>query len=299
MATQKLTLYTDGAARRNPGPAAIGVVIKNGGRTVATISQAIGQATNNQAEYRAVIAGLERALELGAGEVEVRADSQLVVQQLAGAFRVKEASLKPLYQQAQALCNRFANCLVSYIPREENQEADRLANQAFSVKAPRSDSKTIINVRPATHRDYKALFAIYAEIEAQHARALPQVFKSISPQMRAPYLGSILGSPDAVLLVAELEGRVAGLIQLSVREIADMPIMVSRRYVKISDLCVAEDCQRRGVGSALMEAAEAWGKKHNAANIELMVWEFNKDAQAFYKKTGYRTVSRNLWKDIE
>ncbi len=298
MAQQKLTLFTDGAARRNPGPAAIGVVIKQDGRTVATISEAIGRATNNQAEYRAIIAGLARALEMGACRVEVCADSQLVVQQLGGAFRVREEELKPLFQEAQALRRRFAACEVRYIPREENREADRMANKAFSAREAKPDKKAPITVRPATRRDYKALFPIYAEIEAQHAHALPHVFRRIRPETRGPYLDMVLSAPDAALLVAELDGRLAGLIQVGIREIADVPIMVARRYVKISDLAVAKAYQRRGVGRALMEAAEAWGRKHGAASMELMVWEFNRGAQAFYKKLGYGILSRNLSKDI-
>ncbi len=101
---KKFVINTDGTAVPNPGPAAIGATIKDErGKVIATISQSIGRATNNQAEYRAVIAALEKAVSLGADRVALRADSELVVRQLNGRYRVKKAALKPLYQQAGQL----------------------------------------------------------------------------------------------------------------------------------------------------------------------------------------------------
>jgi len=129
---KKLVINTDGTADPNPGPAAIGATIKNEqGRLLASVSQRIGRTTNNQAEYRAVIAALEKALSLGAGQVDLRADSELVVRQLNGRYRVKKASLKPLYQQVQQLLSQFEGFTISHIPREQNKEADRLANMAL------------------------------------------------------------------------------------------------------------------------------------------------------------------------
>jgi len=98
MKIEKAVLYTDGASRGNPGPAAIGAVIKDGqGRVLARISKRIGRTTNNQAEYRAVIAALEEAVRLGAAGVEIKSDSELVVRQINGRYRVKNPGLKPLY----------------------------------------------------------------------------------------------------------------------------------------------------------------------------------------------------------
>src|SRR3989337_2861069 len=100
METKRLIINTDGVSRGNPGAGAIGATIKNEpGRLITSISQSIGRATNNEAEYRAIIAALEKAIQLGAKQVEVRSDSELVVRQINGQYRVKNASLKPLYQQ--------------------------------------------------------------------------------------------------------------------------------------------------------------------------------------------------------
>ena len=95
-----MIIFTDGTAEPNPGPAAIGAIIKDEqGRVITSISQRIGIATNNQAEYRAIIAALEEAIRLGATHVELNSDSELVVRQISGRYRVKNAALKPLYQQ--------------------------------------------------------------------------------------------------------------------------------------------------------------------------------------------------------
>lgn len=135
MEVKRLVIYADGASWGNPGPAAIGAMIKDErGRPVARISQKIGRTTNNQAEYRAVIAALEKALKLGAREVEVSLDSELLVRQIGGTYRVKAAALKPLYQRVKQLQSQFENFTITYIPRELNTEADHLANRALKIK---------------------------------------------------------------------------------------------------------------------------------------------------------------------
>ena len=131
----KLIINTDGLSKNNPGPAAIGVVLRDGhSRTVATISQTIGIATNNEAEYRAVIAALEKALALGAEQVELRSDSELVVNQLRGRYKVRSTGLRPFYLQAAQLLGRFQKVGIICIPREQNTEADRLANKAMGKR---------------------------------------------------------------------------------------------------------------------------------------------------------------------
>jgi len=125
-------INTDGTARGNPGPAAIGVTIRNGdGRLLANISRNIGVATNNQAEYRALIAGLEKAIQLGAREVVVNSDSELLVKQLQGHYRVKNAELKSLYLEVVKLAYSLPVFRIEAIPREQNREADNLANKAL------------------------------------------------------------------------------------------------------------------------------------------------------------------------
>jgi ribonuclease HI len=127
-----MAINADGASRGNPGPAAIGATIKDEqGGMIARISRSIGRATNNQAEYRAVIAALREAVRLGAREVDIRLDSELVVRQLSGRYRVKNATLKALYQEAKGLLELLETVTIRHVPREQNREADRLANMAL------------------------------------------------------------------------------------------------------------------------------------------------------------------------
>ena len=128
----KLIIHADGASRGNPGQAAIGATIKDGeGRLLASLSRPIGRATNNQAEYRAVIAALKEAVKLGAGEADIYLDSELVVKQINGSYRVRNAALKPLYLEVKGLAASFKGFRISHIPRRQNAEADGLANAAF------------------------------------------------------------------------------------------------------------------------------------------------------------------------
>ena len=99
---------------------------------IATISQSIGRATNNQAEYRAIIAALEHAIRLGANQVDIWSDSELMVRQIKGLYRVNNADLKPLYQQVKQLLSQLEDYTITHIPREQNREADRLANAALN-----------------------------------------------------------------------------------------------------------------------------------------------------------------------
>jgi len=132
--TDKLIIYTDGAARGNPGPAAIGVDIRDeSGNTIAGISRRLGITTNNQAEYRAVIAGLEKAISLGARRVTIKSDSELVVKQLNGQYKIKNAALRPLYQEIVKLFGTLESVSITNIPREQNSAADALANKALDA----------------------------------------------------------------------------------------------------------------------------------------------------------------------
>jgi len=133
MKVKKVIIHADGASRGNPGPAAIGATIRDEqGGLIASISKCIGRMTNNQAEYRAVIAALEKAIKLGAEEVDINLDSQLVVRQLSGRYRVKNAALKPLYQRVKQKLSLLNGFTIAYIPRRQNKEADRLASRALS-----------------------------------------------------------------------------------------------------------------------------------------------------------------------
>ena len=134
MNMKRMVIFTDGASRGNPGPAAIGVTIKDEqGRFITSISQRIGRATNNQAEYRAIIAALEEATRLDAKRVDVKMDSELVVKQINGEYRVKKATLKPLYQQVKQLQGLLEGFTITHILRQQNIEADKLANKALDI----------------------------------------------------------------------------------------------------------------------------------------------------------------------
>ena len=130
---KKVVIYADGAARDNPGPAAIAAIIKDEqGRLITSLSQRIGITTNNQAEYRAIIAALEQAIRLGATNVDVRLDSQLVVWQISGQYRVRKPALKPLYQRVKQLQRQLEGFTITNIPRQQNTEAHHLAHLALS-----------------------------------------------------------------------------------------------------------------------------------------------------------------------
>lgn len=129
----KLTIYTDGGARSNPGPAASGVVIKNEkGETLSHYGEYLGKQTNNFAEYSAIISALKKAHELGAAEVQCIADSKLVVEQLKGNWKVKEPTLQKLFVQAWNAMQKFKKVTLTHTLREGNKEADCEVNKVLN-----------------------------------------------------------------------------------------------------------------------------------------------------------------------
>ena len=128
----KLILYSDGGARGNPGPGAIGIVIKNTDeKVIKELGKFIGRATNNEAEYKAVIFGLEACQEKGATEVSCFIDSLLVVNQLNGDFKVKDKKIKTFWTQVKSLEKKFAKVTYHHIPREKNYLADKIVNEVL------------------------------------------------------------------------------------------------------------------------------------------------------------------------
>jgi ribonuclease HI len=128
----KLTVNVDGGARGNPGPAAIGVVVRNDdGAVVEQVGETIGEATNNVAEYRALLRGLELAAAHGADEVELIGDSELVVRQIEGRYKVKHAGMKELHAQAKAMLADFDSWSIRHVKRAQNADADELVNEAL------------------------------------------------------------------------------------------------------------------------------------------------------------------------
>jgi len=133
--TRALLIASDGGSRGNPGPAAIGAVVRDAesGELLASVSECIGVTTNNVAEYRALVAALELAAPFQARRVVARADSQLLIRQLEGAYRVKQAHLRPLFERARDLLGSYEEVVLEHVRREDNAEADALVNAALDA----------------------------------------------------------------------------------------------------------------------------------------------------------------------
>lgn len=131
----RLRLYSDGAARGNPGPSGAGaVLIEPGGQVVARLGKYLGTQTNNYAEYMGLLLGLKHAKTLGAKEIEIFADSELLIRQLGGRYQVKSATLRPLYEEAVKLLNDFSRVKLVHVPREMNAAADEMSNRAIDER---------------------------------------------------------------------------------------------------------------------------------------------------------------------
>lgn len=134
MKNKKVYIYTDGGSRGNPGPAGIGVVmLGSDGKKIKELFRYIGQTTNNVAEYNALICGLEEAVILGADQVVVNMDSELLVKQLSGEYKVKNADIKPLFEKAIGILKTLKSFEIKHIERAKNKEADKLANKAINL----------------------------------------------------------------------------------------------------------------------------------------------------------------------
>ena len=138
-------LYTDGACRRNPGPGAIGVVVfDQSGNLLLEHSETIGETTNNRAEYRALIAGLDRCAKLTRGKVVCHSDSEIVIKQMTGGYRLKDDELRKLFHDVRTRMQVFREVVFQHVPRTHQrlQKADRLANEAFAGRAVSVDHST-------------------------------------------------------------------------------------------------------------------------------------------------------------
>ncbi len=133
---RRVIVYSDGASRGNPGPSGAGALVTSAdGRVLSRVSKFLGEMTNNMAEYTALLIALKQAQQAGAEEVTVRADSELLIEQLNGRYKVKSEALRILHGAAMDLLSSFKRWKAGHIPREKNQEADRLANQAIDERA--------------------------------------------------------------------------------------------------------------------------------------------------------------------
>jgi ribonuclease HI len=134
-------IHTDGGARGNPGPAAYAYVIERPGQPAVEVAGRLGTATNNLAEYTALVRALEHARKLGARRLHVHSDSELLVKQMNGVYKVKHEGLRPLYEQAQQLCKQFESVKIQHVFREQNKHADRLYNEVLD--GLRDDGETV------------------------------------------------------------------------------------------------------------------------------------------------------------
>jgi diamine N-acetyltransferase len=156
------------------------------------------------------------------------------------------------------------------------------------------------SIRAAKRDDYEGLCAIMRELDVFHADALPRFFRQLDePARPMQWFSETLENPEALLLVAEHEGMIVGLLSGLVRQTPDQPMFVPRRWLQVDNVAALKAYQRMGIGQALMQQAQTWAHEQRLAAVELTVWEFNKDALAFYEKLGYTTIVRRLWKGLE
>jgi ribonuclease HI len=145
MKHKSLAIYIDGAARGNPGPAGAGIVIVDEkGNSISDISKFLGNATNNVAEYTALIFGMEEARNLEAESLTINTDSELLAKQLGGEYKVKNPALKELHSKVMRLLDSFSDVMVNNIPREENKGADKLANKAIDDAGKKRVGKSFV-----------------------------------------------------------------------------------------------------------------------------------------------------------
>ncbi|HZT81815.1 MAG TPA: ribonuclease HI family protein [Gemmataceae bacterium] len=179
-AADVLTINTDGGARGNPGPAAYAYVIQRDGEPAVEEAGCLGRATNNQAEYTALVRALEHAARLGTHHrLHVRSDSELLVRQMNGQYRVKDAQLRPLYEEARRLCALFPAVTIRHVPREQNAWADRLCNEALDGKrlpspTPAEVRKRAAKAPPAEEAARAEALACLEEAAARWADADPK-----------------------------------------------------------------------------------------------------------------------------
>lgn len=147
----EMRIHTDGGARGNPGPAAYAYVLVQDGARHIEASGCLGETTNNIAEYTALVRALAHAQQLGARRLVVKSDSELMIKQMRGEYKVRNEGLRPLYEEAKALCDAFASVEFQHVPREQNRRADRLCNEALDRAQPRAAPPTKRSKPPATN----------------------------------------------------------------------------------------------------------------------------------------------------
>jgi len=210
------TLYTDGGSRGNPGPAGVGVVIVDDhGTPLHEAGYYLGKTTNNVAEYQGLLRGLQHAETLGVDRLTVRSDSQLLVRQIEGQYRVKAAALKPLFQQARDQLARFADWSIEHVYRDDNTRADELANLAMDRGADviESDGSVFAETEPARRaRRWAAAMGREHHVRRNALRPVSyayrdEAFLTASPKARAWSQMRVACPPPRVGQVVDLPFR--------------------------------------------------------------------------------------------
>jgi len=155
------------------------------------------------------------------------------------------------------------------------------------------------SIRQATERDCEELSKMFAEGDALHSKALPQVFREAGvPARTRELISKLISDENAALFVAEYKGQTIGLVHVSIRESPTISVMVERRYAYVEDLVVAKEFRRHGIGQALMNKAQRWATQKKVSQLELNVWDFNEEAITFFKGLGYTMARHQMWKSI-
>ena len=153
------------------------------------------------------------------------------------------------------------------------------------------------SIRQAVEEDYAGLNALFEEIDKHHRKALPHVFrKPDGPARNRDFLSAILADQNAVIFIAEIQGRIIGLVHAYVRAVPEIPIRIPCRACQVDNIVVTQEYRRRGVGKALMEMVHQWAGQMKLDRLELSVWDFNEDAQDFYRGFGYEPAFIRMWK---
>lgn len=156
------------------------------------------------------------------------------------------------------------------------------------------------SIRAARRDDYEGLCAVMRELDVFHANALPHFFHPIEEPARSlQWFIDMLENPEALLLVAEHDGMIVGVLSGLVRQNPDLPMFVPRRWLVVDNVAVLNAFRRMGIGRALMQQAHTWAQEQRLAEVELSVWEFNAEAITFYEELGYTMIVRRLWKGLE
>lgn len=302
---KSVVMYTDGASRGNPGPASIGVLFVNAkGEEIATISEAIGDQTNNFAEYFAVIEGLKKAIKNKVTQIHLKSDSEFLIKQLKGEYKVKSETILPLYEEAKSLLKKFKEIKLEHVRREKNKEADRLANKALdSGKEPMEfkvatfgggleQASLDLDYTPPLEREKVDIKIIPMKEEYlnEYRSVLDQVAReeehlclisAPDPEKSRSFFKNVIAG-NGVFLLAQSQGRIIGWLDI-VR--GEEPRFGHRGTLGMG---ILKEYRSKSVGKRLLETAIQEAEEKNFEQINLSVLAHNTIAIGLYRKLGFK-----------